>query len=72
MFKRHKCPPDVLMTLRINGANVIGPLRGEDLAYMVKYGGYEKGHDLLELTQELNHKIGKVEFLVEYIPMRKR
>jgi hypothetical protein len=67
-FRRHRCPADVEITIRINGQDIVGPVSGENLAYIAKYG--ERG-DLLESF----FPAGRIESLncfVRYLPPRRR
>lgn len=40
LFKRHKCPPGIRLTL-INGGEMLINLTSEEAAYIAKYGGDE-------------------------------
>ena len=70
-IKRHKCPPDVQLQVKINGQLVVGPIMGEELAYIAKYsGGYDEPLDLMQ-TCFYGHT-DKMEVLVQYFPRKKR
>ena len=69
LFKRHVCPADVEITVSIGDNELIGPVSGESLAYIVKYGGYPYNADLLN---EDFTGTGHVSFRVRYLPPRRR
>ena len=71
-FSRHKCPPDVQITITINGQDVVGPLTGQAMAYIARYGGFHNGYvDLLESYHPAG-RIDHVGFHVKYLPARRR
>lgn len=71
LFKRHRCPPDVEITITVNGTDILGPVSGESLAYITKYGGYD-GRDLFEFDPLLYHEAIPLRMKVKYIPAKKR
>lgn len=67
--RKHRCPPDVQIQIKINGELVIGPIMGEELAYIAKYG-----HGTLEpvdILETMPGRIDRVEFLIQYFPGKK-
>lgn len=63
-----KMPPDVEITFRINGQNVIGPITGENLAYIAKFGGYGDGENLLAPDVLQLGASPCLEFYIRYVP----
>ena len=70
-IKRHTCPPDVQLQVKINGELVIGPIMGEELAYIAKFGhGSLEPVDILEAMP--GGRIDHIQMLVQYFPRKKR
>jgi len=67
-FRRHRCPADAEITFCINGQEIIGPVSGENLAYIARFGG--RG-DLLESFFPAG-RIESLHFWVTYLPPRRR
>lgn len=47
LWKRHTCPRDIELTLKIAGRIIVGPVTGENLALMALYGNAED--DVLDI-----------------------
>jgi hypothetical protein len=67
-FRRHRCPADVEITFCINGQAIIGPVSGEALAYITKFGGTS---DLLESYFPAG-RIDSLHCYVTYLPPKRR
>lgn len=39
---------DVIITIRLDGRDIVGPITGQNLAIIAKYGGYGKTEDILQ------------------------
>lgn len=63
-YSRARIDYDVIITLKLNGREVIGPIKGQDLAVIAKYGGYNPRQDLLE--HSLSYDGNRIEFFIEY------
>jgi hypothetical protein len=76
MRKRHKCPPSIELTLRIDGYDIIGPITAEHLAYIVKFG--HSDHDAVDLldaewaTYTVPPGVMHTELIVRYLPEQER
>lgn len=68
--KRHRCPPDVTLRLFLNGELVLGPVTGEELAYMIRFSG-ESEVDLLQ-TIYWDGESPRVAVLGQYLPPKRR
>lgn len=67
-WPRHRCPPDVELTICVNGAVILGPMTGEQMAYIAKYGGFERDQlDLMEGYLVDQTRIDELKFLVRYV-----
>ena len=60
LWRRHRCPPCVSLEIMVNGQVVVGPVTGEDLAYIVRYSS--AGADELDLLDpELAGMTGQID-----------
>lgn len=73
-FRRHRCPPDIVLTIKIGGVIIMGPITGENLAYCVRYGYAGDGElDLLDPDGQISLPPAchpRVQVLARYSPRR--
>ena len=55
---------DVIITVKINGCEVVGPIAGQDLAIIAKYGAYGPNQDILQSAGYANGE--RVTVFIEY------
>jgi hypothetical protein len=69
LWQRHRCPPDVELTVTINGRIVLGPMTGQHMAYICLYtgGAGREARDVLELDPDATWTYGSVQLLARYI-----
>jgi hypothetical protein len=68
LWRRHRCPPDVEITITVDGRPVIGPMTGEQMAYVAMYGGFDRDSpDLLEIDRDATWTYGRLQLLARYI-----
>ena len=72
LFKKHKCPADVQISIFINHDLIVGPITGEELAYVARFGGWDADQlDLME-TVLTGGQIKDIQVLVKYLPPARR
>jgi hypothetical protein len=54
---------DVLINLTINGQDIVGPIDGQSLAIIAKYGSYRPDEDILKLT----YPYDRLQMTIKYI-----
>jgi len=55
---------DVIITIKFNGVEIVGPITGQNLAIIAKYGGYSGKQDILQHSVYADGH--RVEMFIEY------
>lgn len=67
-WRRHRCPSSVVLEVRINGQTIVGPMDGEHLGLIAKYGGGSATEPFDLMDYSLLGDIRRVEVLATYKP----
>ena len=69
LWARHRCPPDVEITVTMDGQVIVGPMTGEHMAFVCLYtAGNRDQLDLLgEIDRDATWTFGRVQLLARYV-----
>ena len=56
---------DVIITVKVNGYEVVGPITGQNLAIIAKYGDYNGNQDILQ-SAGIDAYGNRIEMFIEY------